>query len=784
MNRHTIRVLEFDKIRAELQSLCLTGEAEAALRKERVSLDASEVSAQIAASQSVRRCLQSEYAFPQVSFPETSEPLRRLEKEGAVLEPEELAAIATHARSSIALKDFYRSAISDSDSAAVTPLVEAIPPVGHVAEHVGRFVDRDGAVRERDIPELKRVRVRITQASQELQREAQRLLGQDDLRRYWNASVPTQRGGRTVLALKADHRGKVRGIIHEVSATGATVFIEPDVLVERNNAVTEAENAYRNELLRILRELSRFCAKHREDLARSVAAVAEIDRLYARARYAMAHDCVAAAVSSGAVRLRAARHPLLGDGAVPVSIEFPPGKQVLVITGPNTGGKTVTLKTVGLLAMMNQFGMEIPVSPGTELPVFSGIYADIGDEQSIEQSLSTFSGHMRNIGRVLSAADEHSLVLLDELGSGTDPEEGGALAMAILDELLERGSRTIVTTHHGVLKHYGFTQPAAANASVEFDMKSLRPTYRIVPGVPGSSHAIEVAAHMGILRTVTSAARSYLTGEEYDTGRIIRALTDTEQELYRERERIRETERELAREKARLEELKGELEARETELKRGRLRELEAWSAETRSKLENLVREVREGELTREKTRNVKQFMAETDDRLLEERRRLEIDGPARVRKPPTDAAPPGPGAEVRILSSEKRGVVQRRGKGDTWLVQIGPVRLAVAADDLEVIADRGERKPEIAVSSVSAHPVLELDIRGARLEDALQEVERQIDQALLGGMTRFGIIHGMGEGVLQKGVADLLRTHPHVRRFSFAVPEDGGFGKTVVELS
>jgi DNA mismatch repair protein MutS2 len=787
VNRHALRVLEFEKIRTQLRQHCLTAEADEALHKERVRQDPAEIDELISLSTALRRCLQSTVKFPMLSFPPLEDLLVTLEKDGSVLEPPELAAIASYARSAALLRDYLVQTVAETGDGTIGPLVDQVPDLKPVAEHVAKFVDADGTVREREIPELKRIRAQINRAQQELSREAQGLLGRDDLRRYWNASVPTQREGRTVLALKADHRGKVTGIVHEVSSTGATIFIEPDSLVQRNNGVTEANNRYHMELLRILRELSRYCRDHHGELVQCVLSVTEIDKVYARARYAIANNCTAVRRSDGTVTLRAARHPLLGESAVPISLEFPAGKRLMVVTGPNTGGKTVGLKTVGLLALMNQFGMEVPVAPDSELPVFNGIFADIGDEQSIEQSLSTFSGHMRNIGRILNSADENSLVLLDELGSGTDPEEGGALAMAILDELLARGPHTIVTTHHGALKHYGFTQPAATNASVEFDQKSLRPTFRIIPGVPGSSHAIEVAAHMGILRKVTGAAKTYLKGEEYDTGRIIRTLTDREQELHRERETLQAGMQTLQSERDEIQSQRDELAGKENELRRGKLRELESWSAGARSQLENLVRELREGELTREKMLRVKEFIAETGDQLAAERAATSPDtAPVRLSREPGETPmdiPLSAGIAVRLRSSGKKGIVQRRAKGSQWQVQLGALRLSVDESDLVPIRESTILTPSVAVAGAGKGPSFELDLRGKRLEEALDEVERQIDQALLTGMQRFGIIHGTGEGVLQKGVRDLLRRHPHVGGYSYARPEEGGYGKINVDL-
>ncbi len=802
MNRHTLRVLEFEKIRHAVRDRCLTEEAARTIRRAHVATSADEVRLQLDRVGILKACLSSTVRYPGLDFPPVSRTLDQLAKEGIVLEPIDIAEIARFARSSLELHEYLRAAaraVGVQDQLA--ELTGEHPPVRTVSDRLFRYVDPDGTIREREIPELRRIRGEILHAQQDLQKSASALAGREEVRRLLSATVPTQRDGRTVLALKSDHRGKLHGIVHEVSGTGATIFIEPDELVARNNAVVEAENRYRNELLRILRELTRFCRESLEPLQATLALAVELDLSLCRARYAHDHGCERAAVSHDRLVLRAARHPLLGDDAVPISVEIPEGKRVLIVTGPNTGGKTVTLKTIGLLALMNQFGLEIPATAGSELPILTGIHADIGDEQSIEQNLSTFSGHMRNIARILNHADGDSLVLLDELGSGTDPEEGGALAMAILDELLIRRPFTVVTTHHGRLKHYGFTHPQAANASVEFDPRSLRPTYHIIPGVPGSSHAVEVAAQMGILRTVTSRARTYLAGEEYDTGRIIRRLTDREHELHQLGQEFEARQRAIEREGEALAAREDALDRREADLRAGRLRDLERWAAETRSRLENLVREIREGELTREKTQAVKRFIAELAEQMERERAAVAAaparpQRPAAAKRPASDRGGAGEpqvdtdariaeGVPVRIRSNRKEGVVQRRGKGSTWVVQIGQVRLPVDEADLEPIRLRSDR-PTVSFAApgdAGAAPALELDLRGYRLDEARDAVERQIDRALLSGLHDFGIVHGTGEGVLQQGVRELLREHPSVASYEFARAEAGGFGKTEVHL-
>ena len=801
MNRHTLRVLEFESIRRAVRDRLLCEESEKPLKKARVLTDRSELTALKQSVAVMKSYLLSTVRFPSLSFPSVSPSLRRLEKEGVVLETAELAAIGRFADSCGVLIEYLSACAAETGRGESTVFAGQAPEVTDVARRIRAVVDGDGTVREREIPELKRLRAAITSAQQDLHRTAQSLVNDESSRRYFSTNVPTQRDGRTVLPVKADYRGKVSGIVHELSATGSTVFVEPQPLVDRNNAVVEAENRYRNELLKILRELSAFCRSRLVSLEAAVRYVISVDLIYARARYSVDHGCEEPEFSPDQLRLVQARHPLLAE-AVPIRIEIPEGSRALIVTGPNTGGKTVSLKTVGLLAVMHQFGLQIPASTGTVLPVFSGVYADIGDEQSIEQNLSTFSGHMRNISRILNHADAQSLILLDELGSGTDPEEGGALAMAVLDELLDRGPFTIVTTHHGSLKHYGFTNDRAVNASMEFHEQSLRPTYHIIPGVPGSSHAIDIARQMGVLRSVTGRARDYLTGEEYDTGRIIRRLTDREQTLHREREELAAAQREVEQERRRVGDRETAIAAREAEVKAQRLRELDRWAGEARSRLENLVRELREGELSREKTQAVKAYIAEIDRELQQQRESLEspsdrdsgsqgghgerLDDRARAK---TDGRALGAtdaemrvGQEVRVRSSGKRGVIVRSGKGDTWIVQIGMMKVPVDPEDLLPAAAEKQSKPGISYRATTGSASLELDLRGYRLDEAIQAVDQNIDQALLAGIERFGVIHGMGEGILQTGIREYLREHPSVSSYDYA-PEDGGFGKTVVHL-
>jgi DNA mismatch repair protein MutS2 len=624
-----------------------------------------------------------------------------------------------------------------------------------------------------------------------------------------------------VLAVKANFRGRVKGIVHEVSATGQTLFVEPEEVVEKNNEILIEKRRLDGEILRVLREMTGRIAAQRWPLGELHEKIIRLETLRARARYscgirghfalngdrAQGHDALSP-FPAVALVLRQARHPLLGSKAVPVDIAMGGNTRTVIITGPNTGGKTVSLKIVGLFALMNQFGLALPAGEGTVLPVFDKIYADIGDEQSLSQSLSTFSAHMTNIAAIAGTVTERSLVLLDELGSGTDPAEGSAIAMAILDYLMEKQARVIATTHHGILKNYGYTREGVENASVEFDGRTLSPTYRIIMGIPGESRAVEIAARNGLPTAIVSSARAYLDEERSDVSALIAGLKKKHQELdaagaanKAEIFRLREERR-----RSDLKELR--LRQKEIDLKAGGVGSLRQILAESRKTLENLVREVKEGELTREKTIKVKEFLAGLERSaaaegealekegqcLAEERRRLDTEGP------PEEGLPQGalgdrtraaaaviePGAEVLAGEYRRRGRVLRADKKGAWIVEIGSLRMSVPEKDLIPLAPSPEdKKPLIAVPDLSPENQarFEINLRGMRLEEALEVLRRQLDAAALSGLQEFSVVHGKGDGILQRGVHEYLKHQGLVADYYFSRPELGGFGRTEVVL-
>ena len=808
MEKHTIELLEFEKIRSELAGYCRSVEGEELLHNQDFMRDNRRLEKFKTLVAHYRGLLESGGRFPDVDFPRLGEVLDKLQAPGTVLESQEAARLGRYLRSADMLKAYLLEREErDREEQGVplpedSPLFEEarnIPGSGGRVKRIFSVVTEDGEIDE-SIPELKSIRRRIRTIHREIEGIASGYLQNSGFRGFWQNDVPGQKEGRTVLPLKSSHRGKVQGIVHEVSSSGATLFIEPMEIVEKNNQLTYEENLYRKEVHRILKNLTEELRPDGELYGRTVAAVAFLDTLYARSRYGMHRKCRPALSSEGDFRLNEARHPLLGDAAVPISVHLSGETRCLVISGPNTGGKTVGLKTAGLFVLMNQFGMELPAGEDSALPLYESIFADIGDEQSIEYSLSTFSGHMTRISRICEVATDRSLVLLDELGSGTDVEEGAALAMAVLDFLGEKHTTTLVTTHQSILKNYAFTRPGADNASVEFDPVALKPLYRIIPGIPGESHALEIAEQVGMKDRIVESAKKYREGKKTDVSRMIEEISAKQRELdEREVELADRLEDITAREES-VTSKETELAEREAKLKLEEATELKSFIRESRKRFENLVRELREGELKREEIKQSKEFIRELEEKQAEEEERAreqvkraretgEAEGGAGNVSAGTagttkSSEPLGPGAEVLVGERRRRGTVVRKGKKGSWIVAVGNMKMSVDENEIDRPQSKKERKVSVDYDSSAARPALLLDLRGMRYEEASTALVDQLDQAVMSGLRSFEIIHGKGEGVLQKAVQDVLSAHPGVENFRFARPESGGYGKTIVDLA
>jgi len=753
---------------------------------------------------------------PRLWLPSVGFLLPKIETEGTVLDLDEVLAIGLFVERAEELRQWIiKSLTGDREQEtkgrqailSMLDIQDCVP----VSSEIFKIIDKEGKLR--DLPALRAIRKRISGLEKDLNGAVSRYSSNDDYKRMLQSNLPSQRDGRTVIAVKSNYRGRIPGIVHEVSSSGQTVFIEPLDVVGKNNELLLEKRNLDMEIQKILRELTENISVHSGHLNKFHQTIIELECLRTRAKYSAATKGNFAKNTDGyqSLLLIQARHPMLLDKAklkkaVPINIEMNKFTRALIITGPNTGGKTVALKTLGLFAMMNQSGLALPLDEGSILPIFDGIYADIGDEQSINQSLSTFSAHITNVSSITSAATENSLVLLDELGSGTDPQEGGAIAMAVLDYLIEKKSRMIITTHHGILKHYGYTREGVENASVEFNAQTLSPTYKIINGLPGESRAIDIAASNGLNNTIISKARSYIDEEKSDVSQMIKGLEQKQRELAGlekksavEQDKLKEEKR-----KADLKEL--QLRQKEAELKRESVGKLQQFLGESRKTLENLVRELKEGEVDREKTLKVKEFLNELARNAESESEALEQEEHA-IRKQLQKSKENGDnsasslqeGMEVFAGKSKQRGVVIRMDKKsagknqDTyWLVEIGSLKMSFPESELIPVPEKPAAKTNkkssaftswAAEYSAKDDVVYELKIRGMRFEEAMELVRRQVEGAILSGLKNFAIIHGKGHGILQKGVHDYLRNNPAVADYYFARPETGGFGRTEVVL-
>ena len=811
MNEKTLKLLEFDIIRKDAASHALSEEAAQIILEENPCTDMEEVMRQKWRTASIMDRMIFLGGEQRESLPPVSALLPKLSVEGYILEIEEVYAIGIFIKRAEVFRQWLmKSYTSPSDFPVINESAASLPSCNNIAGEIFRILDNEGKLR--DLPEFRAIRRRIQSIKKDIEAAAYRYLKSEETRHMLQSELPSQRDGRMVLALKANFRGRIKGIVHEISSSGQTIFVEPQEAVEKNNELLLENRRLDTEIRRVIRELTGKISSGLDDLIIFHRGIIELEVIRAKAHYCNDRKYVFSTDSPQGrdLVLKQARHPLLGRKAVPINIKMETGKKTVIITGPNTGGKTVALKTLGLLAMMNQSGLALPAEEGTMLHIFDGIFADIGDEQSISQSLSTFSSHMTNIADIINNTTENSLVLLDELGSGTDPEEGSAIAMAILDYFIELKTRLLVSTHHGILKNYGYTREGVENASMEFDSETLSPTFNLVMGIPGESRALDIAAKNGFPENIVNSARAYLDEERADVSALISGLKSKHRELDLA-VRAGKIEEEKLMEERRLADLKElRLKQRELHLRSESAAGLGNLLGESRKTLENLVKELKEGEINREKTLKVKDFLSNLDElvskenalldiqerELAEESRRLneelEAGNANRSFGKGKSSGKIEPGASVLAGKFKRPGRIVRldkknQGEGRAWIVETGSLKMSIPENEILLLDPEDNQKKGSASWDADLAPqaqvFFELNLLGMRLPDALDALRKQIDAALMGGLGEFAVVHGKGDGILSNGVQKYLKNDPKVASFAFSRPESGGFGRTEVIL-
>jgi len=802
MQRKTLEQLDYFRIQNAIAFYCKTEEGREALLERLPLSDEKEIRTLKELGFEMKGYVAKGFSSLIRPFEAVAALFPKISVEGAALNLEEVHRLGEFLLSVQMLHENKNALLEKTENLDtfknLFPLLDSIPLLSSETEEVYRIIDRSGQMK--DLPQLRAIRKSIASLQSSIDKSLKAHLHNPLLKDALQAELPALRGDRQVLAVKANFRGRVRGIVHELSQTGQTLYIEPEDIVEKNNALVQEEHRLQVEIKKILQAL---CSLLRPSIPLFQAAhnnLLFLDALNATALWATEHNCHFAFEKK--LSLLQARHPLLGSDCVPIDIVFQKDCRVLIITGPNTGGKTVSLKTIALFSLLNQAGFPIPAQEGSSLPYFSSVFADIGDEQSMDESLSTFSAHMKNISAMLSASDEKSLVLLDELGSGTDPQEGGAIAMAVLDALIEKKAYVLVTTHHGVLKNYGFTHPSCVNASVAFDSTSLSPTYKILMGVPGESHAINIARKSGLPESIVEQAERYMAGGDADVSALIKALTEKLDGLSEKEKELEKKER-LTHEAVKKADLKAlRIRQQELQLKDAQIKESNRFLSDSRKMLENLVREIREAELTKATTKKVKDSIAALEAGLEDEKRRQDekkeilakdLDAQEKAAdktkssKTKLEAKDFQKDDRVIINSTKMKGVIVSKDKKNSYLVLVGSVKMSVSKSNLSLDTREVQLgSPSIqfdAAPSSGDKPVFELRLLGMRGEEALQALEKQLELCILHAVSSFSIIHGKGDGILQNLVHEFLKNYPGIRSFDFAPPEDGGTGKTYVTL-
>lgn len=775
MNKKILDILEFDKVKQLFEPYLQTEQGEMELAALTPTDKKESIETAFMELEDMEQILLEEPRFAVSTIQDVRPVAKRLEME-ASLNIDELLALKAVLRVTHELKDFY----DNLENVRLERLHRLFDNLVDLPRLQGglQAINEGGFVESFASEKLAKIRRQIQENEHQVREILQDLLkSKADM---LADAVIASRNGRNVLPVKNTYRNRIAGVVHDISASGNTVYIEPRAVVNLNEEIANHRADERYEIIQILEELSDTLRPHAAEIANNAWIIGHLDLI--KAKYRFMRDCKAVVpeVSSNrSIQLLQLRHPLI-ENAVANDLHFTEDLTEIVITGPNTGGKTIMLKTLGLAQIMAQSGLPILADPGSRVGIFSQVFADIGDEQSIEQSLSTFSSHMTNIVSILNQVDTASLILLDELGAGTDPQEGAGLAIAILEDLRLRGIKTMATTHYPELKAYGIETAGVQNASMEFDTASLRPTYRFMQGVPGRSNAFEIARRLGLSETIIQDAMK-MTNTDNDVNQIIEKLEAQTLESRKRLDTIQEVEQENLKFNRALRKLYNELtRERETELNKAREEAKEIVDmalSESDRILQGLhaKSQLKPHEIIEAKAQ-LKKLAPETVDLSKN-----------KVLKKAKKARAPKVGDEILVISYGQRGTLVKQLKDGRWEAQVGLIKMTLEEKEFNLIkaekeaAQPKKRQVNVVKRSNTSGPRARLDLRGKRYEEAMQELDGFIDQALLNNMAQVDIIHGIGTGVIREGVTKYLRRNKHVKSFEYAPQNAGGSGATIV---
>ncbi len=789
MNKTILRLLEYNRITEILMSHCGSSLAQNLASRLTPAESLEEADEKLETTEEALRVLATQNP-PLGGIHDIKSAVERA-KLGAILELEDFVTIRETLDAAKQLKIFFRELDVLVDCDILREKARSLEVLRNLTKKLYETIDEHGSIRDDATGELLRIRRSIRANELRIKEILQGILHNSDNQKVFRETIVSMRGDRYVLPVRAEYRRSVPGIVHDQSATGSTLFIEPMAVVERNNEIKELMLAELQEVNRILSSLSRDVAKETEIILENLNTMAFIDFSVACGKLARDMGATRPELNDkGITDIKQARHPLIDRKvAVPIDIRLGDGYRLLLVTGPNTGGKTVSMKTLGLLSLMAQSGLFIPAERGSRLSVYREIYADIGDEQSIEQNLSTFSAHMKHIVFILRKATQDDLVLLDELGAGTDPAEGAALATAILEELLKRESSVLATTHYSELKTFAYKTAGVENACVEFDVKTLRPTYRLLIGIPGASNAFAISKRLGLDKSIIERASGFIKGDHARFEEVVAELESKRRFYEKKTDELRGRERQLKEQENLVKKLEGELTEKKTEILKKAKEESALIIRKAKRDSADIIRDLKE-QYNDQGIKKRQQAIEEARKRLKEAA--LDASGiearPSETYREEVDVERVVTGSTVYVpLLGQKATVV--RVKGAELTVEIGSMRTKVSAGSCNFVSGPKEDKEagEVKQAGIYFNKVksarTELDLRGYLVDDAIPEVNKFIDDAQLAGLKKINIIHGKGTGQLRQGIHQYLEAHKAVAGFYFAREDKGGSGATIVEL-
>lgn len=789
MNERSIRVLEYKKIIEALKERCASSlgrELVEALEPQNQLQKIVEMQQETSEAQAI---LIQRGSVSLEGIHEVSHLIKRTEI-GSYLDPGQLLLLNETLRAARRLKSILKVDGEEAKFPILQGLAEGLGVFRELEEKISNCILSESEISDNASPELRQIRRQIHLKHEAIRSKLNSIISSAGNQKYLQDAIVTMRQDRYVVPVKQEHRANIPGLVHDQSSSGATLFIEPMAVVELNNQLRELKLKEKAEIERILLEISAMVAEVADGIRSNQEILRALDFAFAKGKLSIAMKAIEPQLNNeGKIYIKNGRHPLLNrEGVVPITIWLGDKFKILMVTGPNTGGKTVTLKTVGLFTLMAQSGLHVPADFGTKLAVFEQVFADIGDEQSIEQSLSTFSSHMTNIVTILEAATPNSLVLFDELGAGTDPTEGAALAMAIINHLRRMGATVIATTHYSELKQFALTHEDIENASVEFDVATLRPTYRLLIGVPGKSNAFEISRKLGLPEGIIDAAKGFLTTENIHFEDLLQNIEKNRRDTEADREEARRLRLEAEELSKTYEVKRRQLEEQRERILREAKKEAQRLLKEAKAQAEEIIKDLRELKVEMEEKEMNRQIEL-SKKRLAEQMDQMGVEvesifsGKTAV-KPPTNLKP---GEAVKVLSLNQMGyVISGPDEKNEVLVQVGIMKVNIPLENLERAQAQQEKKQSgigKILKNKAENARRELDLRGMNLEEAMLETDKFIDDCALAGFSPITIIHGVGTGVLSAGIRQMLKKNKHVKTYRPGQYGEGGAGVTIVEL-